>query len=133
MIDTGNPLALPETFQEMLCVFETFRKLGFPAEDIYFGSSMDIERPKLGPCMWVSLKRDGKVVYRINCGEIPKGVGVIEARDAWLEVCENLKKPEVYRQEDLDIMYAKSMIFQKRDEFLASLSRKGIAIPNLHN
>ena len=107
-------------FREALGTHEAFRKLGFPAEDIYVHLNPD-------RTMLVVLKTQNKD-FTVTVGSFNKSVTYQKWKNSWTAVGLAVIERRV-SEKVLDRIWRSCYVYRQKVEFLMGIYAKGITIP----
>lgn len=115
------------TIRQLIGCHEGFRKLGFPADNLFVEPASHALGIAPGEMMcFMLLKWRGKE-FRIGCGPWPKA-DEQGLRTQWHAACAAVQKATM-PQEDWDRMWQESFIYKDRFGFIMALSSRGITAP----
>lgn len=112
--------SISPAMREMLGAHEGFRKLGFPAEDIFVHYQLD-------GTVLVAVHGPNDREYAVHCGQTDLSRNAF--RREWTRVAEAVRAGRV-PQPDLDRIWQESAVYKGRAHFVMSLFMKGVDVPN---
>jgi hypothetical protein len=125
----------PRVLQETWAYFEALRRLGFPPDDIYFGTGMGVPDglknvSAVVPCMFVILRTRDKE-FTINAGPYYEGDAKMQEA-MWLQIVAGVADG-TYDEEELQIVWDSSKASRQSVDFVIALHEKGIPLPKATN
>lgn len=111
-------------------VFESLRKLGFLADDIYIELANNSACSPSELMVFILLRAQDKE-FRVGVGMWPRDALSDERLELqWRALCAAMHDREV-PQEDMDRIWQESAIYRDKAGFVAAILNKGITIPNV--